>query len=115
MFCFRAISSQYNSDDLSIMHNKVPNPCKTQEGIPGTAIYPACFLWEFLLRGNVPAPRFAYPNGLPMLHFEFDALLKQLLHFCGYDTCAFKGDSDVQIRAAGRWTLDAFKKYIRFS
>ena len=68
------------------------------------------------------------------LRFEFDASLKQLLHFCGYDTsgydtsafkghsfhigaataAALRGDSDVQIRAAGRWTSDAFKKYIRF-
>ena len=103
----------------------------TGEGIPGTELYPARILREFLsVRGVVPAPLFAYPDGLPMLRFEFDASLKQLLRFCGYDTNAFKGhsfrigaataaasrgDSDAQIRAAGRWTSDALKKYIRFS
>ena len=99
--------------------------------MPCTEIYPARFLWEFLsVRGVVPAPLFTYPDGLPSLHVEFDASLKQLLHFCGYDTSAFKGhsfrigaaiaaalrgDSDAQIRAAGRWTSDALKKYIRYS
>ena len=103
----------------------------TGEGIPGTELYPACFLREFLsVRGVVPVTLSTYPDGLPMLRVEFDASLKQLLHFCGYDTIAFKshsfrigaaiaaasrGDSDAQILAAGRWTSDAFKKYIRFS
>ena len=62
-----------------------------------------------------------------MLRHEFDVSLKRLLEFCSYQTNAFKGysfrigaataaalrgESDAQIRAAGRWTSDAFKKYI---
>ena len=76
------------------------------------------------------ASLFAYPDGSPMLRSEFDVSLKRLLGFCGYQTSAFKGhsfrigaataaalrgESDAQIRAAGRWTSDAFKKYIRIA
>ncbi|KAK2171495.1 hypothetical protein NP493_1057g00037 [Ridgeia piscesae] len=65
-----------------------------------------------------------------MLRREFDVALKQLLIFCGYQTSAFKGhsfrigaataaalwgESDAQIRAAGRWTSDAFRRYIRIA
>ena len=61
-----------------------------------------------------------------MLRRQFDAWLKQLLTFCDLDTNQFKGhsfrigaasaaalrgDSDAKIRAAGRWSSDAFKKY----
>ena len=56
--------------------------------------------------------------------------LKRLFGFCGYQTTAFKGrsfrigadtaaalrgESEAQIRAVGRWTSDAFKKYIRIA
>ena len=59
---------------------------------------------------------------------EFDFLLKHLLEFCGLSSQVFKGhsfrigaatsaalrgESDAQIRAAGRWSSDAFRKYIR--
>ena len=101
------------------------------ECIPGSLIYPASFLREFLsARGGVPSIFFSYPDGSPMLRHEFDVSLKRLLEFCGYQTSAFKGhsfrigaataaalrgESDAQIRAAGRWTSDAFKKYIRIA
>ena len=101
------------------------------ECIQGTRIHPASFLRDFqLARGNVQASLFAYPDGSPMLRSEFDVSLKRLLGFCGYQTSAFKGhsfrigaataaalrgESDAQIRAAGRWTSDAFKKYIRIA
>ena len=70
------------------------------------------------------------PDGSPMLRSEFDVSLKRLLGFCGYQTSAFKGHSfrigvataaalrggsDAQIRAAGRGTSEAFKKYIRIA
>ena len=56
--------------------------------------------------------------------------LKRLFVFCGYQSSAFKGhnfrirvataaalrgESDAQIRPAGKWTSDAFKKYIRIA
>ena len=99
--------------------------------IPGSPIYLGAFLREFLsVRGNVQSPFFANVDGSPMLRSEFDISLKHLLSFCGYQTTSFKGYSfrigaataaalrgeyDVQIRAAGRWSLDAFRKYIRIA
>ena len=65
-----------------------------------------------------------------MLRSEFDVSLKHLLSFCGYQTISFKGhnfrigadttaalrgESDTQIRAAGRWSSEAFRKYIRIA
>ena len=99
--------------------------------IGGTSIYPATFLREFLhVRGPRQAILFAYADGSPMLRREFDAILKRLLEFCGLSTKVFKGhsfrigaatsaalrgESDAQIRAAGRWASDAFRRYIRIS
>ena len=99
--------------------------------ITGTLISPAAFLRDFQnARGTVQASFFAYPDGSPMLRRDFDDSLKRLLVFCGYQTSSFKGhsfrigaatdaalrgESDAQIRAAGRWTSDAFKKYIRIA
>lgn len=115
-------------------HSALQGPQSLQvkgESLPGTAIYLASFLREFRqARGTGQALLFAYPDGSPMLRREFDVSLKQLLVFCGYHTSAFKGhsfrigaataaalrgESDAQIRAAGRWTSDAFKKYIRIA
>ena len=63
-----------------------------------------------------------------MLRREFDLFLKNLLEFCGLSSevfeghsfrigaatsAAFRGESDAPIRAAGRWSSDAFRKYIR--
>ena len=60
---------------------------------------------------------FAYPDGSPMLRRDIDDSLKQLLVLCGYLTQSYKvhsfrigaataaalrGESDSQIRAAGR-------------
>ena len=65
-----------------------------------------------------------------MLRREFDAILKRLLELCGLSSKVFKGhsfrigaatsaalrgESDAQIRAAGRWASDAFRRYIRIS
>ena len=76
------------------------------------------------------APLFAYADGSVMLRREFDALLKRLLLFSGFNPKVFKGhsfrigaatsaalrgDSDAKIRAAGRWASDAFRKYIRIA
>ena len=62
-----------------------------------------------------------------MMRNEFDKSLKLLLLFCGYKTISLKGhsfrigaasdatrrsESDAYIRAAGRWSSVAFKKYI---
>jgi hypothetical protein len=88
-------------------------------------------LHQFLLvRGSVPGIFLAYPDGTPLLRSVFDQSLKAMLLFCGFDTRRFKGHSfrigaatqaamqgrsDAFIRAAGRWSSDAFKKYIRLA
>ena len=106
--------------------SKLPNPCKSQVRAYSERRFTQLVSTGIIVaRGAVPAPLFVYPDGLPILRFEFDASLNQLLHFCGCDTSAFKGrsfrigaataaalkgDYDAQIRTAGRWTSDAFKK-----
>ena len=97
----------------------------------GTSIYPAILFREFFqVRGSRQALLFTHAVGTPMLRREFDAILKRLLEFCGLSSKVFKrhgfrtgatmsaalrGESDVQIRAAGRWASDAFHRYIRIS
>ena len=73
---------------------------------------------------------FAYADNTPILRREFDSILKRLLEcyalsskvFKGHSfriaaatSAALRGESDVQIRAAGRWVSDAFRRYIRIS
>ena len=99
--------------------------------IPGSLIYVGAFLREFLsVRGNIQSPFFANADGSPMLRSEFEISLKRLFSFCGYQTTSFKGhsfrigaataaalrgESDAQIRAAGMWSSDAFRKHIRIA
>ena len=100
-------------------------------GAPDTSISPAAWLNEFLVaRGTVQSNLFAYIDGTPMLRRDFDSSLRSLLAFCGLSSRVFKehsfrigaatsaalrGESDAQIRAAGRWASDAFRKYIRIA
>jgi hypothetical protein len=64
------------------------------------------------------------------LRREFDQILRSVLTFCGFDSQRFKGHSfrigasseaarsgksDAQIRLLGRWSSDAFRKYIRIN
>ena len=99
--------------------------------IPSSNISPATTISQFLdVRGTIPGPLFAYMDGTPMLRREFDLSLKHLLELCNLSSKVFKGhsfrigaatsaalrgDSDAQIRAAGRWSSDAFRKYIRIA
>ena len=99
--------------------------------IPGSPIYLGSFLREFLsVRDNIQSSFFTNANGSPMLSCEFDISLKRLLSVCEYQTTSFKGhkfrigaataaalrgESDAQIRAAGRWTSDAVRKYIQIA
>ena len=101
------------------------------DSLMGTSICPVTLLTEFIrARGPLPAPFFAYPDGTLMLRREFDVLLKRVLTFCGLSSklykghsfrvgaateSALRGKSDAYIRAAGRWSSDAFRKYIRIS
>ena len=101
------------------------------EKIGKTAIHPAALMREYLqTRGRVGVILFAYMDGTPMSRAEFDLALKQLLSFAGLSNQLFKGhsfrigsaseaamrgESDAQIRVAGRWSSDAFRKYIRLA
>ena len=101
------------------------------ERIANTSIHPAALLQEYLqTRGRVNTVLFAYMDGTPMSRAEFDLSLKQLLSFAGLSHRVFKGhsfrigaasaaalrgESDAQIRVAGRWSSDAFRKYIRLA
>lgn len=81
-------------------------------------------------RDHQPGPLFVFPSGIPILRREFDNTLRQALQFCGLDSGRFKGHSfrigaasaaaaagksDTQIRLLGRWSSDAFRKYIRIN
>ena len=97
--------------------------------VDGTGICPLHIVQQFMLaRGTCPSTFFSYPDGTPIVRHEFDIALRSLLAFTGLSSSHFKGhsfrigaataaalrgDSDAQIRAAGRWSSDAFKRYIR--
>ena len=114
-------SSKQGAQTLQVKHDLVEN----------TNISVKQYIEQFRkMRGNVQGAFFAFPDGSPLLRREFDEALKQLLTFCGLNSQQFKGhsfrigaataaaargESDAQIRAAGRWVSDAFKSYIRLS
>ena len=99
--------------------------------IAGTELYPATFMKQFIQIRSAGSPiLFTLPDGTSMTRRHFDESLKQLLNFCRLDTQHFKGhsfrigaasaaalrgESDARIRSAGRWSSDAFKKYIRLA
>jgi hypothetical protein len=102
-----------------IQLNKGPAPCPVQA------------LSQYLsARGSQPGPLFICQSGAPLLRREFDHMLKTVLVFCDLDSTRFKGHSfrigasteaalqgksDAQIRLLGRWSSDAFRKYIRIN
>ena len=93
-------------------------------------ICPVRLLRRFLkFRSNSPGPLFMLPDR-PCLRRQFDNELKASLSFCGYSTAAYKGHSfrigaaseaaargvpDAKIRSLGRWSSDAFRRYIRIT
>ena len=99
--------------------------------IPRTEIYPEIFIQQYLdIRPPGGSTLFSLQDGSPMLRRTFDVSLKQLLGFCALDSNSFKGhsfrigaataaalrgESDAMIRAAGRWSSDAFRRYIRLA
>lgn len=90
---------------------------------------PVTYMSRYLkLRGNAPGPLFGYPGGTVYLRGEFDKILKQVVKTAGYNPeqikghsfriggatqAALEGKSDAWIRNMGRWSSDAYKKYIR--
>ncbi|XP_078340123.1 integrase/recombinase xerD homolog isoform X3 [Crassostrea virginica] len=80
------------------------------------------------VRSNKPGPFFLSKSGLPVMRVCFDKILNKCLNSCGLDSNRYKGHSfrigaatyaaekglsDAQIRSMGRWSSNAFQKYIR--
>lgn len=80
------------------------------------------------LRGSQPGPLFLFPDNSPVSQSYFRSTLKSSLHLAGYPSATYKshsfrigaatvaasrGYSDGQIQRMGRWSSQAFKKYIR--
>lgn len=84
----------------------------------------------FKIRGNYAGPLFCHADQASVTRVTFDRCLHRALSFCKSDGSRFKGlsfrigaatyatqnnMSDSQIRALGRWSSNAFRKYIRLS
>ena len=81
------------------------------------------------LRGSADGPLFQTLDGKPVTRTAFSELLSPAVRYCGLDPSRHKGHSfrigaashaaecglsDTQICLLGRWSPDAFKRYIRF-
>ena len=82
------------------------------------------------MRGATAGPLFLYCPSMPVTCAKFNEQLRGALQFCHFcpkqfkshsfrigaaTTAAAQGMSDSQIRSLGRWSSDAFMKYIRCS
>ena len=82
------------------------------------------------MRGATAGPLFLYCPSVPVTRAKFNEQLRGALQFCHFcpkqfkshsfrigaaTTAAAQGMSDSQIRSLGRWSSDAFMKYIRCS
>ena len=82
------------------------------------------------MRGATAGPLFLYCPSVPVTRAKFNEQLRGALQFCHFcpkqfkshsfrigaaTTAAAQGMSDSQIRSLGRWSPDAFMKYIRCS
>ena len=81
-------------------------------------------------RGRYEGPLFCQENKKPVSRLIFDRQLHRALSFCRLDSKIYKGHSfrigaatfaaennisDAQIRALGRWSSNAFRRYIRIT
>lgn len=98
---------------------------------PGSKYCPVRAVSKYIkLRPDKHGPFFIHRGGSVFLRREFDQVLKDALSCCGLSCKFYKGHSfrigaateaaasgcsDAQIRNLGRWSSDAFKKYIRLS
>ena len=82
------------------------------------------------VRGATAGPLFLYCPSVPVTRAKFNEQLRGTLQFCHFcpkqfkshsfrigsaTTAAAEGMSDSQIGSLGRWSSDAFMKYIRYS
>lgn len=116
---FRDFKHRYNEPPVSISIAKQTGLCPVQSMI------------DYLkVRGSSEGPIFITSSGVPVSRSNFSQLLSLCFKACNLDASSYKGHSfrigaatyaaqqglsDARIRALGRWSSDAFKKYIRTS
>ena len=113
----KPVTSEFQVQLATNLKNEVKHQC------------PVNLLLAYLnLRGTSPGPLFCWPDLSPISRNFFTKALADSLRFCDLDVsgykshsfrigaaswAAFKGMSDAQIRAFGRWKSNAFLRYIR--
>ena len=112
-------------------HNLSSNPYTITFGHGPTISSGVQSLFEYIqMRGQYSGPLFCLANRKPVTRLIFDRHLHRALSFCKLDSTTYKGHSfrigaatlaaqnnisDAQIRGMGRWSSNAFRKYIRIS
>ena len=91
-------------------------------------ICPVVALGNFLARrGPSPGPLFCYADGRPLTRQQLSSTVQAILHSAGYTgsysghsfrigaatTAATRGIPDHLIKTLGRWSSDAYQRYIR--
>ena len=116
--------------ELTLPSSKTTSgPVKVSVACEASAPCPVAAIKAFVqVRGRMPGPLFAHPDGSAYLHNQFHTRLVAVLSVCGLDPGFYKGHSfrigaaseaarrgysDAQIRLMGRWKSDAFRVYIR--
>ena len=110
-------------------HKKSPHPVSLSIQSKGGPYCPVQALVSYCkVRGPSPGPLFTFPKAQPIPRSWFDAGFQRSLTWVGLDPKNYKshsfrigaathaamlGASDAQIQAMGRWTTNAFRKYIR--
>ena len=114
---FHNFKHHYNQRPMVVILTRHSDACPVQS------------LLDYLnLRGNAEGPLFVTMGGIPVSRTVFNTQLSRAFKTCGLDPARYKGHSfrigaasyaaecgfsETQIRLLGRWSSDAFKKYIR--
>ena len=115
--------------ELTLPSSKTSGPVRVSVACEASAPCPVAAIKAFVqVRGGMPGPLFAHPDGSAYLHTQFHTRLVAVLSLCRLDPGFYKGHSfrigaaseavrrgysDAQIRLMGRWKSDAFRVYIR--
>ena len=110
-------------------HHNYKTPTLILRSSHDKTLCPVFALHQYLqLRYPTPGPLFLTERGHPLTRIQFSSLLKQCATMCGlpayrYNTHSFRigkvtqmahdNVSDLNIRQIGRWSSDAFRRYIR--
>ena len=116
---------------IHFKHSKLKPLTLTIKGTASPQDCPLQIMKAYLsVRGATAGPLFLYCPNVPVTRAKFNEQLRGALQFCHFCpkqfkshsfrigaaiTTASQGMSDSQIRSLGRWSSDAFMKYIRCS